>query len=112
MVTGDGALRNPLFVTCTDAKPSGAFEGMMAVTVLAIADTGIASIVVAPCVILTDTPLSEVSKGGEDGCARRAVPKFCPEMENSDPRAIAPPGRAGFLKLAAFTILCGVITGA
>src|ERR1700730_5105182 len=103
IVTGDGLLRNPLLVTCTEANPSGALDGMMAVMLVAMADSGIASTAVLPWVILIDTPLSAVAKGGEDGCARMAGPRFCPEMEKTDPRAIAPPGRDGLMKLAAFT---------
>jgi hypothetical protein len=60
--------------------------------------------VVVPCVTAMETPPSVAGSGKASG-GLEAGPRWTPKMEKMDPRAIAPAGRPGAMKLAALTML-------
>jgi hypothetical protein len=90
--------------------PSGVLEGMMALICPGPTKTGIASTVVAPCVIFTETPPSVV-ESGKLSPGLEVGPSRIPKIVKSEPWAMEPAGKPGAIKLAPLTIPRGAISG-
>jgi len=65
---GEGGPFTLLKVTETETLPSGALEGMMALTWPAPTKSGMALTVFAPCVTVTETPPSVLDSGNAVTC--------------------------------------------
>src|SRR5712692_7859994 len=99
-----------LNVIWTEAIPRGALDGMIALTWVGLTKMGNPSTEVLPWMILMDTPPRLVDKGNAKG-GLTAGPMLTPKMVKMEPWAMAPLGSPGDMKLAAFTIPRGEISG-
>ena len=109
---GVGLLCSPLKVSRTSTLPSGASDGMMALTCRSQTKRGMAFTVTLPWLTSIETPSRVVSRGNTLTCAGVTGPMPVPKTVKMEPRAMAPPGASGGMKLAALTMPRKKINGA